>query len=426
MEFAYEVFPKVFSVGAKASISMRGLHYDKTFKSHQDYIVHCFSKVNKSEKVELKIEATEKGYLKFSIPLKTRGEYLIDVYDEKDREKVLTTAHIFAASPGLAKKKAYKGDLHIHTTYSDGGKSPIWMAIMGKKLGFDFIAITDHDKYFPSLEAIKEAREMNLNLLIFPGEEITAYDGNGGGMHLLSYCASSGLTSHRNNMSLYEREYQEILDELRSETLIQGLSKEIYANRMWFVKKVRRLGGYAVIAHPYWVPKKRRQFDFNRLVYNQLLGDGLFDAVEVLGDSPPEDNLLSVVKYYEEMAKGKKIPIVSNSDAHDYPHTYGQYWTVVFAEKLKKEDIFQAIFDLKSVACEHHPNENFEAVGPFELIEYVFFLQREFFPLHDKICALEGELSMRVLEGKDKYSQELVNLRKELDNLYCGFWGYQE
>jgi len=262
---------------------------------------------------------------------------------------------------------------------------------------------------------------MNLNLLIFPGEEISAYDGNEGGMHLLSYCISKGIGPlYKNNKELYEKEYQDILNKLKDKNLIQGLSKKVYANRVWFVKKVHQVHGYAVIVHPYWVSRQR--FDLNRLVYNQLLEDNLVDAVEVLGDVEPEDNLLSVIKYYGEVAKGKKIPIVGNSDTHDYPHTYGQYWTMVFAEKLEKKDIFQAIFNLKSVACEHHSDENFRAVGPFELVEYACFLQREFFPLHDKICGLEGELSMRILEGKDKYSQELTNLRKELDNLYCKFF----
>lgn len=53
-------------------------------------------------------------------------------------------------------------------------------------LRFSQWGLNGYNKYLPSLEAIEEARKMNLNLLIFPGEEVSAYDGNEGGMHLLS------------------------------------------------------------------------------------------------------------------------------------------------------------------------------------------------------------------------------------------------
>jgi len=166
-----------------------------------------------------------------------------------------------------------------------------------------------------------------------------------------------------------------------------------------------------------------QKFHLYRPVYDQLLQDGLYDAVEVLGDVTPEDNLLSVAKYFEEVANGQKIPIMSNSDTHrSHEHTYGNYWTLVFAEKLEQDDIFNAIFDLKSVACEHHPGENLRIYGPFDLVEYAFFLHREFFPLHDKICAREGELYMRVLDGEEVDLQELEKLKTELNELYEKTW----
>ena len=38
-----------------------------------------------------------------------------------------------------------KGNLHIHTSFSDGHLSPVEMAGIYRDLGFDFIAITDHE-----------------------------------------------------------------------------------------------------------------------------------------------------------------------------------------------------------------------------------------------------------------------------------------
>jgi predicted metal-dependent phosphoesterase TrpH len=422
MNFNYEVYPKIISVGAEAEISIFG--NEPAFKPHQTYSIHTFSKVNLWEETRLEVEADEDGFLRFCLPFQTQGEYLVNVY--RAAEDKLITAHLFAARPDLARRKAYKGDMHIHTHYSDGRQSPIYMAVRAKELGLDFIAITDHDKYQPSLEAIEEAKKIGLNLLLLPGEEVSVREGCG---HFVALCASDWVAGQKSNSEIYDKEYQHILEnELKDKTVaefariqVEGLSKEKYAHAVWTVKKIHEFGGYAVLAHPYWVAGQK--FHLNRSVYDQLLNDGLYDAVELLGDVTPEDNLLSIAKYFEEVAKGRKIPIISNSDTHrSHEHTYGRYWTLVFAEKLEQEEIFDAIFDLKSVACEHHPGENLRIYGLFDLVEYAFFLHREFFPLHDKICAKEGELYMRSLNGEEPDQRELERLKVELDELYNVFW----
>ena len=49
-------------------------------------------------------------------------------------------------------------DLHIHTTYSDGSKSPIEILREAEKLGLEVIAITDHD----SILAYKELSKIDI------------------------------------------------------------------------------------------------------------------------------------------------------------------------------------------------------------------------------------------------------------------------
>ena len=46
----------------------------------------------------------------------------------------------------------YKVGLHIHTTLSDGRKSPEEVVQIYKNAGYDAIAITDHWKYYPESE----------------------------------------------------------------------------------------------------------------------------------------------------------------------------------------------------------------------------------------------------------------------------------
>ncbi len=65
-----------------------------------------------------------------------------------------------------------KGQLHIHTTYSDGRLTPQQAADLYKRQGFDFIAITDHDHLLkPSYRQAIE--EITTDLLVFFGIELT-------------------------------------------------------------------------------------------------------------------------------------------------------------------------------------------------------------------------------------------------------------
>jgi hypothetical protein len=65
-----------------------------------------------------------------------------------------------------------KGQLHIHTTYSDGRLSPQEAADAYSRQGYNFIAFTDHDHLLkPSYRHAVE--EVQSNLLIFFGIELT-------------------------------------------------------------------------------------------------------------------------------------------------------------------------------------------------------------------------------------------------------------
>ncbi|HVF52315.1 MAG TPA: PHP domain-containing protein [Actinomycetota bacterium] len=61
-----------------------------------------------------------------------------------------------------------KGDLQMHTTYSDGGDSLAEMAFAAAELGHDYIAITDHSK------GLKIAGGMDEAMLAQQGNEIDA------------------------------------------------------------------------------------------------------------------------------------------------------------------------------------------------------------------------------------------------------------
>jgi len=50
------------------------------------------------------------------------------------------------ALPGLVLERHIRGDLHMHTSWSDGRDSVETMLLAGKQLGYEYIAITDHSQ----------------------------------------------------------------------------------------------------------------------------------------------------------------------------------------------------------------------------------------------------------------------------------------
>ena len=86
--------------------------------------------------------------------------------------------------PNLISLDEIKGDLHCHTTHSDGSASLPEMAETAKKLGYEYIAITDHSKavtiarglnaerLLSEIAEIDKFREQNPGIYIFKGIEV--------------------------------------------------------------------------------------------------------------------------------------------------------------------------------------------------------------------------------------------------------------
>ncbi len=89
-----------------------------------------------------------------------------------------------AALPSLIHPSDVRGDLHMHTTESDGENSILEMAEAAKSLGYDYIALTDHSqvltvangmnprRFAAHIEAIKEANTQIQDFTILSGIEV--------------------------------------------------------------------------------------------------------------------------------------------------------------------------------------------------------------------------------------------------------------
>lgn len=67
-----------------------------------------------------------------------------------------------------------KGDLHVHTTLSDGSLGMEEVIAQAKRIGLDFISITDHD----TMSSISRAKVLGerYGIQTIPGVELTAWD----------------------------------------------------------------------------------------------------------------------------------------------------------------------------------------------------------------------------------------------------------
>ncbi len=75
-------------------------------------------------------------------------------------------------------------DLHLHTTYSDGSRSPADVLALAKAAGVSALAITDHD----TVDGLPDALEAGarLGIEVIPGTEISSRHGESE-LHILGY-----------------------------------------------------------------------------------------------------------------------------------------------------------------------------------------------------------------------------------------------
>lgn len=78
-----------------------------------------------------------------------------------------------------------KIDYHIHTWFSDGAASPASIVESAKVLGYDEIAITDHDGTDGISEALEAAKKVGITVI--PGIELATETDTGIGLHILGY-----------------------------------------------------------------------------------------------------------------------------------------------------------------------------------------------------------------------------------------------
>ncbi|HUH68677.1 MAG TPA: CehA/McbA family metallohydrolase [Mycobacterium sp.] len=210
----------------------------------------------------------------------------------------------------------YRGDLHLHTVYSDGERHPGELVSAAHAGGLDFIVSTDHNtnaanRVWPVCRTG--------SLLVVPGEEVTTRHG-----HWLAV----GLSTH----AWVDWRY--------------GPRDGVFPR---FAAEVREAGGLVVAAHPA-VPLPGSAWEF---------GFAHVDALEVWNGRWNFDDELSLRIWQRLLRQGRRVVAVGGSDSHGKHQLVGSPQTAVHASELSIPAIIDGlrcgrsyIVRSRDVACE--------------------------------------------------------------------------
>ncbi|MBO5306385.1 MAG: hypothetical protein J6C40_00135 [Lentisphaeria bacterium] len=372
------------------SIKILPVHSPVAFNGYLD---------NWDDEPEAEFIRLEDGTLQIKLTCPVEDEYCVWMKSAGDgRTDATATVFVYALEADLYKMKPLKGDFHLHSTGSDGRESPEFVAAACRCVGMDFMALTDHGNYEPSLKVMKFLQNFDTEFRAFPGEEVHVKDNM---VHLVNFGGRASVNDYfREDEERFKREeapYEtELAAELPPDTRFQVGASE------WAFDKIREFGGIAIFSHPFWRPDRWAHNYIGMDTIDALMSRCKFDAVEVPGGfnrHTNEGNQLMRCKYEEySIKKGSPIPVVGVSDSHYHPVLTGEdpfpfmwNYTVVLAEDSSFEAIADAIRDGRSTGVSTYKDDAPQVIGKFRICKYVYFLLREYFPQHDKRCREEGD-----------------------------------
>ncbi|MFB7744160.1 CehA/McbA family metallohydrolase [Streptomyces sp. NPDC056132] len=195
----------------------------------------------------------------------------------------------------------YRGDCHLHSVHSDGGRTPAEIAALARAAGLDFINTSEHN----TTSGHRAWQGLwGDDLLIMTGEEITTRNG-----HVVALGTEPG---HFIDWRYRARD-----------------------NRFGrFAREARAAGGLVVPAHPH----------ATCVGCGWKFGFGDADAVEVWNGPYTPDDEVTLQEWDNSLVAAARsgrpwLPAMGNSDAHRDPDRVGGPQTVVLAEDLSRAAI---------------------------------------------------------------------------------------
>lgn len=217
------------------------------------------------------------------------------------------------------------GNLHTHTTRSDGQRDPQTVIHDYAGRGYGFLMISDHDVYFSAAEGEQFETQ---GMILIPGNEISA-----NGPHLLHVGAAGPV--------------------------------EPYVDRQQVIDAVAQKGGFAVFNHPNWFA------DFNHCPQEVLercqgyVGLEIYNGViSRLEGSPYATNRWDML-----LTRGRRVWGFANDDSHAAQIDVGLGWNAVYAIDESAEGIVEALRQGRFYASTGIEITNIEVEGQRLVVE---------------------------------------------------------
>lgn len=188
-------------------------------------------------------------------------------------------------SPYLDSPSWLRGNLHAHTTVSDGACSPEEVIADYERRGYDFLAISDHDKFVPPADYQGQTK-----MTLIGGVETSA-----NGPHILHVDA------------------QEVVEPVR--------------DRQVAIDAIQRQGGFAVLNHPNW----QAHFDhFPQGMMERLEG---YAGIEIYNGviERLDGSALATDRWDRLLGMGRRVWGFAHDDSHR-PGDVELAWNVVQSE----------------------------------------------------------------------------------------------
>ena len=339
-----------------------------------------------------------------------------------------TNLMVYSLKPDLFAMRPWKGDIHQHSIRCGHAKlEPKVIPAYNRRAGFDFMALSEHRRHKPSLEAIEAAKPWNCGLVLFTGEE---FHSPGDMLHSVAVGHTAGINDwHSANRAEFDRRVAEELKkpvydryEMDEYTKKQAAMATVYY-------RIAREQGAKVIAfsHPTDFISFNKVEEPPESYRRFMLENADYDALELPNTSTNPfsslaraDRLMLMNAHWMELARARRKvpPVVAASDNHDQRQKwFGQTFTVFFAPKCDLENFAAAVKDRRSLGVRNVGQKTYLIFGASRLMKFQQFLEVCYWPEHDKLCRKQGELLLELAEkGDTSVLPEVEKLAKEIDD----------
>lgn len=199
----------------------------------------------------------------------------------------------------ITSSKWLRGNLHTHTTRSDGSQDPGDVVTMYADAGYDFLAMTDHD-IWTTPDELSELPSGDM--LLLSGNEITR-----AGSHVVHVQADALVNPHW--------------------------------DRQQVINDINRGEGFAIVAHPNFEEFNHCSLE-SLFAWSGYVGIEIYNGVVSRGTGGP----YATIHWDRLLSSGRRVWGYAHDDFHDAgAGDLGRGWNVVLAREKTEQAIFSAL-----------------------------------------------------------------------------------